>query len=342
MIVIGFGCLLNVGFQQYKEYRVQKKKNVVNFSNVFIQGDLWTEWVNLKLAAWLALFYLMLELPYIVVHQVSALKEYDEDQNSTSSFSTKYETVFTWFRYTYSCFFALSVFKMRKDIRLKFKALFNCCHSNTARENSAVPVVRQENKKTLKMNKKESLLPLSPNTPVLYISPDGLCLRQLDSSSILSDPFHPKFISYLCDVNSSVEEAMNNSQSSFSFNSELSKESEITLPEISLSETRLSEVPQKDIETSVLEKESEAKAKKVRFADTITIFHTLTPTPEWILECSSDEMFSDGGLRIFMTTSSVATYLRVVGADSITAYFAFELQMKIEALDLYETLPILE
>ncbi|GFQ79624.1 g_PROTEIN_RECEP_F1_2 domain-containing protein [Trichonephila clavata] len=171
---------------------------------------------------------------------------------------------------------------MRKDIRTKFKALFNCCHSNIARENSAVPVVRQENKKIPKINKKDSLLPLSPNTPVLYISPDGLCLRQLDSSSVLSDPFHPKFISYLCDVDYSIEEVMNNSQSSF--NSELSKESEITLPTMSISETRLSEVPQKDIESLVLEKDSEAKeAKKVRFADSITIYHALTPTPEWIV-----------------------------------------------------------
>ncbi|GFT36146.1 g_PROTEIN_RECEP_F1_2 domain-containing protein [Nephila pilipes] len=286
MIVIGFGCLLNLGFRQYKEYRTQKKKNVVNFSNVFMQGDLWTEWINFKLVAWLALFYVLLELPYIFVHQASALKMYRDAQNSTSSslieYRPKYETVFTWFRYIYSCFFALLVFRMRKDIRQKFKALFNCCNSNIARENSAVPVVRHESKK---MSKKDSVLPLSPNTPVLYISPDGLCLRQLDPSSQLSNSFHPKFVSYFCDVDSSMttEELMNNSQSSF-HSEGFSKESEVTLSDKGSS--NLSEVQQRDIEALQREPPPNIKSapmKKVRFADTLTIYHNLTPTPEWVV-----------------------------------------------------------
>ncbi|GFS83747.1 hypothetical protein TNCV_610831 [Trichonephila clavipes] len=53
-------------------------------------------------------------------------------------------------------------------------------------------------------------------------------------------------------------------------------------------------------------------------------------------DVSSDETFSNGGSRVFMTTPSDATYQRVIGATSC------ELQAISEVLDLYETVPILE
>ncbi|XP_055928150.1 uncharacterized protein LOC129959357 [Argiope bruennichi] len=312
MIAIGFGCLLNLGIRQCKEYRIQKKKNAANYSNVFMQGDLWTEWVNFKLVAWLSLFYLLLELPYIIIHQAGALRTSPsecDNQNATLSSpvtecTPKYETVFTWFRFIYSFLFALLVFIMRKDIRAKFKALFSCCHGNVVRDNSAGPVVRHENKKPPKTNKKDSVMPLSLNTPVLYISPDGLCLRQLDPSSKVSNKNsklngndQPKFVSYLCDLDSSysTEDFTNGSQSSLNsetnFERRLSKESEITLPDMGTgsSDNRLSEIPMKDIQVIDLEPELEAKhpppKKSVRFADTVTIFHTLSgsETPEWVV-----------------------------------------------------------
>ncbi|GBL87863.1 hypothetical protein AVEN_192039-1 [Araneus ventricosus] len=313
MVAIGFGCLLNLGIRQCKEYRIQKKKNAVNYSNVFMQGDLWTEWVNFKLVAWLSLFYLLFELPYIIIHQTGALRTYPDegDAQNVTLFSPikedtpKYETVFTWFRYIYSCLFALLVFIMRKDIRAKFKALFSCCHGSVVRDNSAGPVARQENKKPLKTNKKDSVVPLSLNTPVLYISPDGLCLRQLDPSSKVTNKNsktsgndQPKFVSYLCDLDSSfsTEDFTNVSPTSLSsetnFERRLSKESEVTLPDMGSgsSDNRLSEIPMKDIQVTDLEPEPEPThppaKKSVRFADSVTIFHTLpgrNETPEWVV-----------------------------------------------------------
>ncbi|XP_015920085.2 G-protein coupled receptor 161-like [Parasteatoda tepidariorum] len=273
MIVLGAGCLLNLGFRQYKEYKLQKNKHVINFSNIFIQGDLWTEWVNFKLVAWLALFYLLLELPYIVIHQISALKTY-EDLSNTIIVTPKYETIFTWFRYIYSCFFVLLVFKMRKDIRHKLRALINCCNNNAVREqHSAIPVTRQESKKN---KRKDFLPPLSLNTPVLYISPDGLCLRHLDHPKIKSK-FPPSFTSYLCDV-LLTEDFMDRSSIR-----RPSKESEMSLPYLGSFGTEVK--PFKDM--IALEQNEPPIKKCVRFADTLTIFRTspksITPTPSWIV-----------------------------------------------------------
>ncbi|GIY21722.1 g_PROTEIN_RECEP_F1_2 domain-containing protein [Caerostris darwini] len=297
MIIIGFGCLLNLGIRQYKEYKIQKKKNSIVYSNVFMQGDLWTEWVNFKLVAWLALFYLLFELPYIIVHQDSALKTHPEESpasNGTSSSPViecthKYEKVFTWLRFIYSCVFALLVFKMRKDIRQKLKELFHCCHRKGVRDNSAGLVVRQDIKKS---TKKDSVVPLSLNTPVLYISPDGLCLRQLDANKYSNehDKNHPKFVSYLCD-HDGTEDSRSNSQNSFNSNRRFSKESEATLPDMGSgsSYNGLSDIPMGDIPTSVLEPEIQLQPpppKKVRFADTLTIYHNVSPrnkTPEWVV-----------------------------------------------------------
>lgn len=308
LILIGAGCLMNLGIRQCKEYRLQKK-NTGNYSDVFIQGDLWTEWVNFKLVSWLALFYLLLELPYIVVHQISTLKTYPSgasDTNSTvlsplTEITPKSETAFTWFRYLYSCLFACMVFRMRKDIRHKFKALTHgCCNNSIVRDHSARPVKQDVKKPT---SKKNSLVPLSLNTPVLYISPDGLCLRQLDPISKLSSQLkknnntslHPKFISYFCDLDSTI--LSEDFSQSFSSNSErrCSKESEVSLPDMESSINQLSEeIPIKDMSTLMLEKELEVvdeppmPKKSVRFAETLTIYRTLTPrfrtpTPEWVV-----------------------------------------------------------
>lgn len=298
---------MNLGIRQCKEYRLQKRKNIVNYSDVFIQGDLWTEWVNFKLVSWLSLFYLLLELPYIVVHQISTLKTYPSasDTNSTvllsplTEITPKYETAFTWFRYLYSCLFACMVFRMRKDIRHKFKALTHgCCNNSIVRDHSAGPVKQDIKKPT---SKKNSLVPLSLNTPVLYISPDGLCLRQLDPISKLSSKLtknnntshHPKFISYFCDLDSTI--LSEDFSHSFSSNSErrCSKESEVSLPDMGSSINQLSEeIPMKDMSTLMLAKELEVEPpmpkKSVRFAETLTIYRTLTPryrtpTPEWVV-----------------------------------------------------------
>ncbi|XP_035208516.1 uncharacterized protein LOC118183179 [Stegodyphus dumicola] len=328
MIVLGLGCLLNIGIKQFKEYKAQRKKRGVNYSDVFMQGDLWTEWVNLKLVAWLCLFYLILELPYIIIHQISALKTYNDStdmRNSTTmifiQITPKYETVFTWFRYVYSCLFAALVFKTRKDIRHKFRTLLNCCRTNVVRDLSPIPIVRNENRKIKdKGEKKDSNPPLSLNTPVLYISPEGLCLRQLDPNSKVHSKYtkdgryieEPKFISYLCDVEStSLSEDLWISPVD-SFRSESSKtrlseesqrrfseESEISLPEMGssyIADMQSQEIPKKDIDTSVLENATKSEPsqpkKTVRFADTLTIYRTLTPkistpTPEWVVNETS-------------------------------------------------------
>ncbi|GFV11182.1 ribonuclease H [Trichonephila clavipes] len=56
---------------------------------------------------------------------------------------------------------------------------------------------------------------------------------------------------------------------------------------------------------------------------------------------SSDETFLNGGSGVFMTTPSDANYQRIIGAGAIAFCFTCEREI-IEALNLYETLPILE
>ncbi|GFW33058.1 hypothetical protein TNCV_2109881 [Trichonephila clavipes] len=56
----------------------------------------------------------------------------------------------------------------------------------------------------------------------------------------------------------------------------------------------------------------------------------------------SDEIFLNGGLEVFITTPSDATNQRVIGAGAIASCYTYELLTIIEALDLYETFPILE
>ncbi|GFX54110.1 transposable element Tcb1 transposase [Trichonephila clavipes] len=55
---------------------------------------------------------------------------------------------------------------------------------------------------------------------------------------------------------------------------------------------------------------------------------------------SSDETFLNRGSGVFMTTASNESYQRVIGV--IASCFTCELPAIIEALNLYETLPILE
>ncbi|GFU95641.1 RNase H domain-containing protein [Trichonephila clavipes] len=57
---------------------------------------------------------------------------------------------------------------------------------------------------------------------------------------------------------------------------------------------------------------------------------------------SSEETFLKGGLGVFITTPSDATYQRVIDAGTIISCFICELRVIIEALDVYETLAILE
>ncbi|GFW97879.1 hypothetical protein TNCV_1426421 [Trichonephila clavipes] len=57
---------------------------------------------------------------------------------------------------------------------------------------------------------------------------------------------------------------------------------------------------------------------------------------------SSIETFSNGASGVFMTTPSDGTYQQVFGAGAIASCFTCEPRAIIEALDLYETLPILE
>ncbi|GFX37941.1 uncharacterized protein TNCV_3835421 [Trichonephila clavipes] len=57
---------------------------------------------------------------------------------------------------------------------------------------------------------------------------------------------------------------------------------------------------------------------------------------------SSDETFSKEGSVVFMTTSSDTTHQREIGGSDITSCFIYELRVVIEALYLYEILPILE
>ncbi|GFV87095.1 uncharacterized protein TNCV_5113131 [Trichonephila clavipes] len=57
---------------------------------------------------------------------------------------------------------------------------------------------------------------------------------------------------------------------------------------------------------------------------------------------SSDETFLNGNSGVFMTTPSDENYQRVFSAGSIATCFTYELRAMIEALDQYETLPILE
>ncbi|KAG8178712.1 hypothetical protein JTE90_024834 [Oedothorax gibbosus] len=314
LILIGASCLLHFGIQQWKEHRQQKKRNTANYTDVFIQGDLWTEWVNFKLVSWLCLFYLVMELPYIVVHQISALRTYPLDSvsgNGTlplTEITPRYETAFTWFRFLYSCLFTFVVFKMRKDIRTKFKALAQCCRGGIVRDHSAGPVtVKQDTKKT---NKKNSLVPLSVNTPVLYISPDGLCLRQLAKKSKQSDLFsqklassQPKFVSYFCDLDSTISgDDFASSFSSSSSERRFSKESEVSLPYMDASMNLLSEeIPMKDMSTLKMEPVMIVKPikpkKAVRFADTLTIFRSLTPrspTPEWVVNVKNSKELKIG------------------------------------------------
>ncbi|GFX94066.1 hypothetical protein TNCV_3414281 [Trichonephila clavipes] len=64
--------------------------------------------------------------------------------------------------------------------------------------------------------------------------------------------------------------------------------------------------------------------------------------PRWWKNGSSDEMFLNGGSELFMITPSDANYQRVIGAGAIASCLTCELRPIIEALDLYEILPILE
>lgn len=310
MIVVGVGCLINVAVHQYKEYKEQARKHGLNYSDVFIPGGLWTEWINVKLVAWLTLFYFILEMPYIIIHQVSGLR-YDS-ANYSSDTSLKHETVFTWFRYLYSCTFVCVVFKTRKDIRSKFRNLWPCCRPNVVRDLSPLPTIKPENKK--KDQRKDSMPPISLSTPVLYISPEGLCLRQLAPAS---KPFlnyaqndklkkAPSFISYLCDVepvsvteqfSGGLDDSLNNMSRLFS------KESEISITYFDRGESIQNESqdePFKDFNPktpeSFLKPNSPPREiaanpsklsprKKVRFSDTVTFFRSLTPeskTTGWV------------------------------------------------------------
>lgn len=317
LIFIGAGCLLYFGVQQWKEHRQQKKKNTTNYTDVFIQGDLWTEWVNFKLVSWLGLFYLIMELPYIVVHQISALRSYPVDTGNATLPMTvmtpRYETAFTWFRFIYSCVFTIVVFTMRKDIRHKFKALTQWCRGGVVREHSAAPVTVKPD--TKKPSKKNSLVPLSLNTPVLYISPDGLCLRQLAKKSKRSDVFtnkhqvgsQPKFVSYFCDLDNSIsgEDFLVSSFSTSNSERRWSKESEVSLPQMETSMNQLSEeIPMKDMSTLLMEPQiaKPLKPKKaVRFVETLTIFRSLTPrspTPEWVVNIKNNKELNIGKGRV--------------------------------------------
>ena len=178
------------------------------------------------------------------MHQITGLK-YDLERD-TQDVSMKHESVFTWFRYLYSCSFVCVVFKVRKDIRSKFRNLLPCCRSNVVRDQSPLPTVKPENKK--KEQRKDSLPPINLSTPVLYISPEGLCLRQLapPSKAFLNYTQNtktnktPNFISYLCDVEpvSVTEDFSENLIDSFSNASRRnSKESEISFISFNNSDT---------------------------------------------------------------------------------------------------------
>lgn len=320
MIFVGICCLINLGIQQYKEYKAQMKKYGNNFSEVFIPGGLWTEWINVKLVAWLVFLYLVLQLPYVIIQRSTALKSQSDNSSNAPDTSLKYETVLTWFRYLYSCIFACLVFKIRKDIRYKFRALLNCCRPNVVRDHSAVPVVKHDNKK--KENRKDSRkgsIPISFSTPVLYISPEGLCLRQLapptksflnySKNDKVNDKLNeaPNFISYLCDVEftSAPEEYSSNLDESFSnISRRSSKESEVSLSELGTKDSKneSQDIPLKDMDSRVFEKPKSVetildsptfveppvpKKKTVRFAETLTFYRPLTPRdetppPQWI------------------------------------------------------------
>ncbi|GFV51975.1 hypothetical protein TNCV_1323281 [Trichonephila clavipes] len=56
----------------------------------------------------------------------------------------------------------------------------------------------------------------------------------------------------------------------------------------------------------------------------------------------SNETFLNGDSGVFMITPSDANYQHVVGAGAIASCLTCELRTIIEAVDLFETLPILE
>lgn len=318
MIVIGVGCLVKIAIQQYKEYKEESRKHGMNYSEFFIPGSLWTEWTNVKLVSWLTLFYFLLELPYILMHQITGLK-YDSNRD-TQDTSQKHESVFTWFRYLYSCFFFCVVFKIRKDIRSKFRNLLPCCRPNVVRDQSPIPTVKPETKK--KGQRKDSLPPINLSTPVLYISPEGLCLRQLapPSKAFLNYTQStklnktPNFISYLCDVEpvSVTEDFSESLDGSFrSASRRSSRESEVSLTGLNNSDTLKNasqEIPLKDIDSKLFESPAKLNTppqpqsstppqtcrKRVRFSDTVTFYRAATPeldtpTPHWVTPSSAPQ-----------------------------------------------------
>ncbi|GFW34484.1 hypothetical protein TNCV_501021 [Trichonephila clavipes] len=85
-----------------------------------------------------------------------------------------------------------------------------------------------------------------------------------------------------------------------------------------------------------IEEPNEGGAVKIMIENWVASSESLRTT-----DGSSDERFLNGGLGVFITTPSDANY-QVIGAGAIASCFPCVLRTIFEALDIYETLPILE